>query len=321
MSADWQILHANSASHRLLGGAAGGLLGRDIRSYIPALGTVPTIGETRQTFRTEMQCPAKREEGEIFLANVYFSTYNTAKGPRMAALVVDASEELRQREELSLEQLMAGSRILVGAVSHEIRNVCSTINVVYENLVRGSRLNGNQDFEALGSLVEILNKVASLELKQSSSSSQVNDVDLREVLDKLRIVLDSYCQEANILLEWNVPDVLPRVLADSDRLLQVLLNLAKNSERALKDATIKKLKISVSMSGYGASIRVSDTGPGIRSTENLFQPFQRGADSTGLGLYLSRAFLRSFNGDLHHDPEMPGCSFVIDLAISEASPK
>ena len=38
-------------------------------------------------------------------------------------LVVDASEELREREETSLEQLMAGSRILVGAVSHEVRNV------------------------------------------------------------------------------------------------------------------------------------------------------------------------------------------------------
>ncbi|HEY2013538.1 MAG TPA: ATP-binding protein, partial [Bryobacteraceae bacterium] len=63
-------------------------------------------------------------------------------------------------------------------------------------------------------------------------------------------------------------------------------------------------------------IRVTDTGPGIDSPEKLFQPFQKGADSTGLGLYLSRAFVRSFRGDLRFDPTVPGCSFVIDLAVA-----
>ena len=96
----------------------------------------------RRAFRTEMQCRGEREMGEPFLANVFFSTYNTALGPRLAALVVDASEELRAREETSLDQLMAGSRILVGAVSHEVRNVCGAISVIYENLARSGSLQG-----------------------------------------------------------------------------------------------------------------------------------------------------------------------------------
>ena len=68
--------------------------------------------------------------------------------------VVDASEELRDREETSLEQLMAGSRILVGAVSHEVRNVCGAISIIYENLARDGSLSASKDFEALGSLVQ-----------------------------------------------------------------------------------------------------------------------------------------------------------------------
>lgn len=316
MGADCLILRANSAAHRLFGVPQGELAGRNIRKYIGALGRVPLVGESPQAFRTEMQCRGEREHGDVFLANVFFSTYQTAVGVRLAALIVDASEELREREEASLEQLMAGSRILVGAVSHEVRNVCGAIAVIYENLVRNGRLQGNKDFEALGALVETLNRIASLELKQSATNSQTSSIDLVETLDDLRIVLEPYCQEADIRIVWQVPDELPPVWADRHSLLQVLLNLTKNSERALLDAGEKKIEISVTEGIGTVSVRVTDSGPGIASTGSLFQPFQKGAESTGLGLYLSRAFVRSFRGELRHDPSVAGCSFVIELAVA-----
>jgi signal transduction histidine kinase len=274
------------------------------------------MGENHQTFRTEMQCRGEREHGDVFLANVFFSTYQTAMGPRLAALIVDASEELREREEASLEQLMAGSRILMGAVSHEVRNVCGAIAVIYENLARSRRLQGNKDFEALGSLVETLNKIALLELKQSASDSQITGIDLIETLEDLRIVLEPRCQEADITVAWNVPKELPPVWGDRHSLFQVLLNLTKNSQRALADAREKRMDIAVTAGRSSVVIRLTDTGPGIASADKLFQPFQKGADSTGLGLYLSRAFVRSFRGELRHVAGVPGCSFVIELAVA-----
>ena len=307
MSADFLILRANSAAYRLLGVRQGELPGQSIRQYIPALGRVsPT--ESRQTFRTEMQCRGVRGNGEVFLANVFFSTYNTAPGPRLAALVVDASEDL--------EQLLAGSRILVGAVSHEIRNVCGAITIMHENLVRSGILSGNQDFEALGALVETLNRIASMELTQSSNRPQAAIIDLSGALDDFRIVLEPCCHEADISLHWDIPKELPAVWADRHRLLQVLLNLTQNSEHALRDAEVRRIDISATVGKGVVSVRVTDTGPGISSVPKLFQPFQQGAESTGLGLYLSRAFVRSFRGELRHDPSMPGCSFVIELAMA-----
>jgi PAS domain S-box-containing protein len=315
MSADFLILRANSAAYRLLGVRQGELPGQSIRQYIPALGRVsPT--ESRQTFRTEMQCRGVRGNGEVFLANVFFSTYNTAPGPRLAALVVDASEDMRDREESNLEQLLAGSRILVGAVSHEIRNVCGAITIMHENLVRSGILSGNQDFEALGALVETLNRIASMELTQSSNRPQAAIIDLSGALDDFRIVLEPCCHEADISLHWEIPKELPAVWADRHRLLQVLLNLTQNSEHALRDAKVRRIDISAAVGKGVVSVRVTDTGPGISSVPKLFQPFQQGAESTGLGLYLSRAFVRSFRGELRHDPSMPGCSFVIELAMA-----
>jgi len=316
MTAGGEILLANPAAHRLLGVPAGTLPGRRIARYIPALGSVPSIDESAKIFRTEMQTRGQRENGEVFLADVFFSTYTTAAGPRLAALLADASDALREREESSLQQLLAGSRILVAAVSHEVRNVCGAIGVMHENLARSGVLAGNQDFEALGSLVETLAKIASLELKQSTGSAEPGYLDLREVLTDLRIVLEPYCEESDIQLVWDIPEDLPLVQADRHSLMQVLLNVTKNSQRALESAARKIIEISASAHPDGVSIRITDSGPGIPPGRKLFQPLQKGADATGLGLYLSRAFMRSFRGDLRHDPEPPGCCFVLDLAVA-----
>jgi PAS domain S-box-containing protein len=313
---DANIVRANPAAHRMLGVEPGRLAGQTIRGFLPALGRVPFLGETQQAFRTEMQCRGERADGAVFLANVFFSTYKTPAGPRLSALVVDASEELREREEAGLEQLMAGSRILVGAVSHEVRNVCGAIAVIYENLDRSGRLAGDQDFEALGSLVQTLNKIASLELKQSAGQAQLMAIDLAETVDDLRIVLEPYCREAGIEVVWEIPAELPPVWADRHSLLQVLLNLTKNSERALEGVANKRIEIRAKVAGRLVLIRVTDNGPGISAPDKLFQPFQKGADATGLGLYLSRAFMRSFRGDLRYDQGVPGCSFVLELAAA-----
>jgi len=187
---------------------------------------------------------------------------------------------------------------------------------MHENLARKGSLKGDQDFEALGSLVETLSKIASLELKQSVGASELSAADLKEVLADLRIVLEPICEESDIELHWNIPDELPLVQADRHSLLQVLLNLTKNSQRALEKVARKSIEVAASARPDGVTIRFTDSGPGIPAGQKIFQPLQRGADATGLGLYLSRAFMRSFRGDLRHDPQHAGCSFVLELAAA-----
>jgi PAS domain S-box-containing protein len=320
MTADGEILLANPAAHRLLGAASGVLPGRRITRYVPALGSIPSIDDTAKIFRTEMQTRGQRENGDIFLADVFFSTYSTAAGPRLSALVIDDSEHFREREEASLQQLLVGSRILVAAVSHEVRNVCGAIGMVHENLARNGSLRGDQDFEALGSLVQTLSKIASLELKQSVGPIAASSADLHEVLTDLRIVLEPHCEESEIELRWNIPRELPLVQADRHSLLQVLLNITKNSQRALETADRKAIEIAAAVHGDGVAIRIADSGPGIPAGQKLFQPLQKGADATGLGLYLSRAFMRSFRGDLRHDPTPQGCCFVLELLAMPSTP-
>jgi PAS domain S-box-containing protein len=311
--ADGSVLMANEAAHRMLGLKVPALLGRSIHHYFTSLANVSGRETGQNMFRTVMQSRGQREDGEGFLAEICFSTYQTASGPRLAALILDSSEEFRTREESSLHQMLAGSRIAVSAVSHEIRNVCGAIAVVHRNLSRDLRLAQDKDFEALGNLVLALERIASVDIRPYPD--QAMEVDLLAVLDDLRIVITPSLQDKAIDCAWKLDPKLPLVWADGTNLMQVFLNLTTNSIRTLAEkASDRRLTISAQSDGQRVTVEILDNGGGVAQPSELFHPFQTGAQNTGLGLYLARAFARSFGGDLRYNP-LPGhASFVVELA-------
>jgi PAS domain S-box-containing protein len=309
--AEGRILLANEAAHKLFAVPPESLGGDSIHRYFPSLLNLPSARHAGRTFRTVMQCHGTRQNGEVFLADIWFSTYQTSIGPRLAAMVVDISEDLRTREESSLHQLLAGSRILVAAVSHEIRNVCAAIAVVHQNMSRSAYLENNKDFEAFGTLVQSLEKIAAMDL--SRNSDRATGVDLHSLLEELRIVVEPTLEENDIRFNLSAAEDIPEVLADRPSLMQVFLNLIKNSERAMRRQPHKELQITVEPCGPQILVRVLDSGSGVKKPADLFKPFQQRAESTGLGLYLSRAFMRSFQGDLRFEPTATGACFVVEL--------
>jgi two-component system sensor kinase FixL len=310
--AEGRFLLANEAAHKLFAVTTGSLQGTSIHRYFPSLLNLPSANHTGRTFRTVMQCHGTRQNGEVFLADIWFSTYQTSLGARLAAMVVDISEDLRTREESSLHQLLAGSRILVAAVSHEIRNVCAAIAVVYQNMSRTSYLENNKDFEAFGTLIQSLEKIAAMDLQKNSD--RATSVDLHSLLDELQIVVEPALEEDGIRLSVSAGEDIPEVLADRPSLMQVFLNLIKNSERAMRRQSHKELQITVEIRNQQVLVRFLDSGSGVQNPADLFKPFQQRAESTGLGLYLSRAFMRSFQGDLRFEPTTSGACFVVELS-------
>jgi two-component system, LuxR family, sensor kinase FixL len=310
-NAEGYILLANEAAHKLFAVPSESLRGTSIHRYFPSLLNLPSARHAGRTFRTVMQCHGTRHGGEVFLADIWFSTYQTSVGPRLAAMAVDISEDLRTREESSLHQLLAGSRILVAAVSHEIRNVCAAITVVHQNMSRSAYLKNNKDFEAFGTLIQSLEKIAAMDL--SRNSDRATSVDLHSLLEELRIVVEPALEESGIRLNLSVAEDIPEVLADRPSLMQVFLNLIKNSERAMRQQPHKELQIAVETSDQQVLVRFLDSGSGVQNPADLFKPFQQRAESTGLGLYLSRAFMRSFQGDLRFEPTGKGACFLVEL--------
>jgi len=307
-----KILLVNEAAQQLLSPEGAPLQGQTINSYLPALQNVIQT-EVSRALRTALQCRARRSNGPDFLAGVWFSTYTTISGPRLAAIVVDLSEDLRDREDLSLDHLLKNSRILMGAMAHEIRNLCSAILVVHKNLSRIQELAQNEDFHALGTLIQGLEKISVFE-RGSSAVQNAAAVELTSTLDEIRVLIDTAYHEAAMEVQWKVQEGLPVVWADRYGLVQVFLNLAKNSQRAMRSTPTKRLYVTASAENKHVVVRFEDTGIGIASPEHLFRPFQRGTGgSSGLGLYVSRAIMRSFGGDLIYEPRSPGCCFALVL--------
>lgn len=79
----------------------------------------------------------------------------------------------------------------------------------------------------------------------------------------------------------------------------------------MESAETRKLHVNTSLEDKHVKIRVEDTGIGIARPENLFRPFQPGADTTGLRLYVSRSIMRSFGGELLYEPRAHGCCFAV----------
>ena len=310
------ILLANQAAQQLLAPDASSLRRRKIASYLPALQTAVESRPSR-SFRTNLQCRGQRSTGEAFLAGVWFSTYNTISGPRLAAVIVDLSEDLRDREDLSLDYLLKNSRILVGAMAHEVRNLSAAALVVHKNLSRVAELQHNADFQALNTLIQSLERMSTLSMRSSPADAPAA-VDLTSVLDELRVLIEEAYREWAIEIDWQLVYPLPLVLADRYGLIQVFLNLAKNSRRAMESSDVKKLRVGASVDGNNIVVRFADTGIGIASADDLFRPFQPGATSTGLGLYISRAIMRSFGGELLHEPGTQGCCFAVILPMAPA---
>lgn len=308
---DGCVVMANEAAHRMLSVSPGELPGRVIYRHLPALTNISLHDATKQLLRTVMQARGQRDDGETFLAEICFSTYPTNSGTRMTAIVIDASEDLRTHEVSGLHQLLSGSRIAVAAAFHEIRNVCGAITVVHQNLANGGLLAGNKDFEALGSLAVALERIASVNVRQTAT--QATEVDLTVLLDELKIVVTPSLQEESILAEWKVEPGLPLVWADRPSLMQVFLNLVTNSTRELTKIDRRLIFVTARSEGKHIFVEFSDSGGGVVHPEHLFRPFQAGAEATGLGLYLSRAFMHSFGGELRYLPLADGARFIVEL--------
>jgi PAS domain S-box-containing protein len=306
-----RILVANDAARNLFVPEGTSIVGLSIAEFLPALQFAVQTQQTTK-FRTELRCRGRRKNGEAFLAAIWFSSYTTICGARLAAIIVDLSEDLRDREDLSLDHLLRNTKILMGAVAHEIRNICGAVLAVYRNLSRLPEIQENEDFRALGSLIEGLEKLSDMELLVPSSDD-LRSVELTSVLDELRVLLEPY-HENGCEIVWHLQDHLPLIVGDRYGLQQVFLNLARNSQRAMELTEQKRLTITSELRAGKVFIRFEDSGIGIASPHQLFRPFQPGASASGLGLYVSRAILRSFGGELNFEPRSTGCCFAVSLS-------
>ena len=306
-----QVMLANQSAEELLASAEEPLEGSDIQPILPILGQVLKL-QLPSEFRTTVESKAQRRNGEAFLAHIWLSTYVTATGAGLAAVIWDASENLRDREDTNLDSMLATSRVLIGAVSHEIRNLTCAAISAHRELNKIPEIEKAEPYRALGALLQGVDRISSSGLSMGVQE-EAAVADLGTVFDEARVVIEPAIREAGGELVWKVAVGLPLVQADQHGLLQVFLNLARNSQRAIRQAPERQLSVEASIERDLVVVRFRDTGCGVANPADLFKPFQSAESSSGLGLFVSRAILRAHGGDLKYEPQATGCCFTVEL--------
>ena len=197
-----KVLAANNSAANLFGYAsAAAMAGISIEPHLPVLREALLLDTAGDSFRTAAQSRARRLDGNLFLADMWFSTYGGPDRKRLAAIIVDSSEEMREREEQNLRQLSAGSSILASAVLHEVRNLCSAFSVVSANLKLREQPCRISDLQPLDSLVNGLARITSFEL-QRKEPANLESVSVCRLLDELRIIIEPSWSEADGHVRW-----------------------------------------------------------------------------------------------------------------------
>jgi signal transduction histidine kinase len=218
-------------------------------------------------------------------------------------------------------------RDLVANVSHELRTPISALRARLENLVDGVE-DANPDLlrsmldqtERLGRLVSQLLDLSRLE--SGVVPLHREHIDAASVLDAVAVEARLHSPGRAIDVDVAPPDL--RLVADPDRIHQVLTNLTANALQF--GPPDRPVRLAASPDGPGGDavvLTVSDEGPGISETEaeRIFERFYR-ADSArpgtsggaGLGLSIARWIVDLHGGQIRAQTNQPaGCTMAVLL--------
>ncbi len=162
------------------------------------------------------------------------------------------------------------------------------------------------------------------------SSGEPTHINLNQPIENSFILTQERLKQHSILLKTDLAPELPPILADSNRLEQVFLNLISNAEDAMNDMERqlegtngkgnryqKVLEISTSAEDGFVVARVSDNGHGIsnKDRERLFEPFfttKPVGEGTGLGLSISFGIVTEYGGEITcESEENEGTTFTL----------
>jgi len=235
----------------------------------------------------------------------------------------------------NLRRLDKAKDEFVSIASHELRSPMSVIKGYVSMILAGEVGEMNQEARevlteimvAIERQIRLVNDLLNVSRIESGAITLKlrEQVDIQNLAALLIQSLKPVIGQKNIVLNIETPkSPLPKVQADSDMIVQILINLVSN---ALKFTTAGSVVISFEVKGEYLITKVRDTGVGIpkEEQEHLFEKFSpiatkitRISGGTGLGLYISKNLANLQGGDvwLEESSLNQGSTFCLSLPIS-----
>jgi C4-dicarboxylate-specific signal transduction histidine kinase len=154
-------------------------------------------------------------------------------------------------------------------------------------------------------------------VKRSEPRRQAIQIDT--VIENAISLAEIHARKRQLVIERQIPENLPDVLADPILIEQVLLNLLKNGLESMEQSEIGNLVVRVSLHDDQIEVGVMDRGHGLTDPERLFEPFfSTKTEGLGMGLNICRTIIESHHGRLwaSNNPE-GGTTFRFTLPCAQ----
>lgn len=244
-----------------------------------------------------------------------------------AALLLDNSRLYREAQ-----QSTRAREEILAVVSHELRNPLQAITVLVDTLLQWLPPESWRDRERrqLESVRDVSRQMSRLvqdlldvtRIEAGHFSVRPDRETLGEIVDEALQMLRPIADRENVRLEVRVADRAGAVLADRQRVIQVIGNLVGNAIRVSPGGATVSLDAEIS--GPEVMFRVSDAGPGIprEDVPHLFKRFWRpdraGGLGAGLGLAIARGIVEAHGGRIDVETGPRGSTFWFTVPTAAA---
>jgi PAS domain S-box-containing protein len=328
-----KVVVFNDAAERMFQCSSRDAIGQSLDKFIPARfheahrHHVKGFGQSGVTSRRMGQLGTVmglRANGEEFPVEAAISQVTVQGHKFFTAILRDVSERLRLEEQLRRTERVAELGTLASGMAHEIGTPMNVILGRAEYLLdRVTDEPIKKGLQTIVAQVERITRVMNQLLTFARRKPrQPGPVDLHEVIENSIEIFQERLSRHHVHVERELDPDCPSVLADSDQMNQVLINLIMNAVHAMPEGGA--LRVGLAREKDMVKLTVSDTGQGIPKNvvDKIFDPFfttKEFGKGTGLGLTVVKGILEEHHGSITVDSEQgKGSTFTIHLPISAA---
>jgi len=257
--------------------------------------------------------------------------YADGKPTRLVGSLADITDRKRAEEQVALHrealyqsEKMAMFGSLLAGVAHELNNPLSTVigqTVLLQQTVNDPAV--IRRAERIRNASERCARIVRTFLSMARQrQAEPKPVDINKIVETAVELLAYQLRSANIRVELDLADDLPKAIADADQIHQVLMNLIINARQALTapaGAGFIRIETHLQSSTRQIEISVKDNGPGVppELRKRIFDPFfttKPIGEGTGIGLSLCSSIMRGHGGRIDVS-DAPGGGAIFTMLL------
>jgi len=277
----------------------------------------------------------RRKDGELIEGDLSASLIYDEKGNEIASVGIfkDLRERLKMERELreiqqallQSEKLAAMGR-LTSQIAHELNNpiygIMNTLELLKTEIPPESKRRRILDLSLseIQRLSEMLRNMLSFSKPEEEKRKPVK---IDELIEGILLVMDKQMRESNIQVETSFDPGIPEIMASTNQMRQVMLNILKNAKEAMPKGGV--LTVRTGKEDNKVLVQIQDTGIGIPEEirDKIFEAFfttKQKVKGVGLGLSVCYGIIKDHGGDIKVESEEgKGTTFVISLPVESQS--